>query len=319
MCRLIGLKLILTALMFLIHTGTTPSRAQELLSIPLEVKENEKFKIRINKERKDTKDRNVTSHIMAHYTYAGAILQADELGMTIEWKLEDANVKIKAGRLDEFKGDPNALMQFMKEPIVFDADIFGNPKRFHNYAKMADIIKVAIGDDPQYKSALEYLNKTILSLDDETAARVFLSEAALIGMGQSIETPIGQSVESTQQVPNPLGGPPIDLITILSVKRNDDQNAQFAMTSSFVPDSAAKSIMTVIEGISKSKNIPVEQVRKSMSGFSLDRKDEAEFTVSKATGWTTRVDQTRLIRVRTNQDEKTREEIWTITVEKTTD
>ena len=240
--------------------------------------------------------------------------------MTVEWKQDEFKTTQIAGKQPNFEGDLSALLPALQtKKITFNTDTLGNPRKFHNYDQIKDATLKMIGVDPKNKEAREHLETTLFALDEETAARTFLQEAALIGMGQSIELPGGESQSGKETTPNPLGGVPIELETTIGLKTNDDRQVQFEMISTFVPESVTRSVAKAIEDMSARQNVPIEKLRKITGEMSVQRKDVTVFSVSKTTGWTTQVDQIRTARVAAGHSAQDRTDTWHISVRKIED
>jgi hypothetical protein len=293
---------------------TFQSAANDRLSIPFLAETNDKFTMSIKKERIEKKGDETTKHIRAQFLYDGLIKEVSDDGLTISWILRDFNAEKIAGETTNSNLDTDVILQFIKKPILFRTDAFGNPAKLKNLKELRDTFAAAFGNNRSDKQFLEYLDKTLFSLDDETAARVFLQEAALLGRGQSFEVPLNETVEEVVQLPNPLGGPLIDTIVKTRVLRDLSTHAEIETTDRFDPESAKRSIREAVKSLAETSGASAEKIQEQFDKSAIGRDDVAIYSIEKRSGWTQSVALDRKITITIDGVTQERLETWKIQV-----
>ncbi|HEX2561821.1 hypothetical protein [Phenylobacterium sp.] len=148
----------------------------------------------------------------------------------------------------------------------------------------------------------------------DVASRVFFPELALASIGQNLDIEAGAPVPYEDQLPNPLGGPPITSLAAFEVTSVDSDHAVVRWRQAFDPQSAARSITQAMNRLVK--DLAPDQATKfaeASKGMGVERNDECLSRIERKTGLSVETRCSTVIRVTAEGKSQTRTDVWTIT------
>lgn len=195
--------------------------------------------------------------------------------------------------------------------VVYRTDQAGNPLQIENLdeargelSRALGTMKDALGGSNMPAEARDVMSRTVdgmlrlyAGLTPAQATQVLMaSEIQLFTLG-GIELPEGQEAEFEQEVPSPVGGPPIKMKNRIWISSADDQQVVVELRSGIDPESAKASVQIVMDSLLKQHGgkIP-EQARaaiENMENFSIA--DSVTTTLRRSDGWPDKVTSERKV------------------------
>jgi hypothetical protein len=289
----------------------------EKVSIPFEADVGTKFTVTILKERKDTKDDKTTSHFKSKSTYAGTIDEVNEETMLITWQPTGFEVE---QIITPTKIPPIDLETMAKEfnfPVQFEADLLGQPlkivKRDEFQEKLLGLTQHLGGKVAE--GITKILKDTFFKLPDEQFAKLFLQEAQVLAQGQTMEVPRTGVIESSDQVPSPLGGPPVTYVSKVRFVEETSKYAVFELIGEMEQESVRKNSAAIVEKMAKQTGKSLSEIQKAMGQLQIQRSDKVTYQVSKNNGWTDHVAVNKEITTSSQGKSQARTDTWDISVQ----
>lgn len=147
---------------------------------------------------------------------------------------------------------------------------------------------IAEADPEAPKAALDATRKMFADMGPDLGADVLLKEQNVLAATQTLGLDKGKALEETQQVPNPLGGPPIDSIYRIELVSLDVAAARAKIRSTQIldPASAGRSMKAAMERMMKEMG----KSDTAPSDFHMDRSIVCAYDMDLKTGLTARVE-----------------------------
>jgi hypothetical protein len=287
------------------------------ISVPFDANSGTKFAVKILKERIDTKDEKTVSHYKTTTSYDGVIDEIIDERMIITWRPTGFNVEPIVTAAIKPKVDLESIAKEFNFPIQFESDLLGQPLKISNRDEFQEkMLKITQNMGGQAAAGVaKIMTDTFFKLPDEQFAKFFLQDAQLLGQGQAIELPKTGFVESSDEVPSPLGGPPVTYISKIRFVEETANEVVFELIGEMDPKSALENVSALAEKIAKQTGKPIEEVRSKMGQMKIERKDKVTFHISKSNGWTNHVEVKKMIVSESEGNSKGRTDIWDISVE----
>jgi hypothetical protein len=287
------------------------------ISIPFDAKAGMKFAIKIVRERIDTKNKKTVSQYRTTTSYDGIIDELNEERMVITWQPTGFNVEPIITAANKPSGDLESIAKQFNLPIQFETDLFGQPLKIIKRDEFQEKFLIVTRDigGKAAQGITNLMTNTFFKLPDEQFAKFFLQEAQLLGQGQAIELPKTGEVVSSDQVPSPLGGPPVTYISKIRFVEESANEVVFELLGKMDPESVLENVSALVEKIVKQTGKPIDEVRNNMGQMKIDRSDKIIFHVSKSDGWTNHVEVNKTIVSESEGNSKGRTDIWDISVE----
>lgn len=195
--------------------------------------------------------------------------------------------------------------------VIYRTDPAGNPLQIENLdeargelSKALGTMKDAFAKSTMPAEARDVMSRTVdgmlrlyAGLTPAQATQVLMaSEIQLFTLG-GIELPEGQEAGFEQEVPSPVGGPPVKMKNRIWLSAVDDQHVVAELRSDVDPESAKASFRIVMDSLLKQYGgkIP-EQARaaiKNMENFSIA--DSVTSTLRRSDGWPDKVTSERRV------------------------
>jgi len=287
--------------------------------------------VRYRLERTDTTQATVDSApgvaltLTAESTFK--VLEALKEGYRVALTVDSANGSLPALKTAGVSDDAIARLSKLGEgsTVVYRADQAGNPLQIENLdeargelSKTLKDIKGELANWTMPAEARDMVSRTVdgmlrlyAGLTPAQATQVLMaSEIQLFTLG-GIELPEGQEAEFEQDVPSPVGGPPIKMKNRIWISSVDDQRVIVELRSEVDPESAKASLQIVMDTLLKQHGgkIP-EQARaaiENMKNFSIA--DSVTSTLRRSDGWPEKVASER--KVTTGPSVKSQKRVFT--------
>ena len=167
--------------------------------------------------------------------------------------------------------------------IAYDAGPDLAPLRVEDWKGLVDRLATAAGarDDRLGEATRRALGR----MSPEAAAQALMREQQMAAAMQNTELELGLSLSETQDVPNPLGGPPIASTYSIRLESLDKAagRAVIATRQLLDPDSASASVKTVVEALAKQARGDAE-AKLPPPGFRIERTFDCRSIMDVATG-----------------------------------
>lgn len=146
---------------------------------------------------------------------------------------------------------------------------------------------IAKASDEESKPALEQTRKMFQGMSPQMAAQVMLKEQTLLAMPQMMALDRSEALEQEQQVPNPLGGPPIDSLFRVELVSIDKaaSRAVIRSTQTLDPKSMAQSMQAAMTQMAQAMG-----AGPAPKDFAMDRTMTCTYDMDLKTGLTAKVD-----------------------------
>lgn len=257
-------------------------------------------------------------------TRSGQAPQASKLVTTLQltWtargedggQLRAVTVAADAGPLAAPEDVMAALGQ--ARPVIMDVDAALTPERIRNWDEVRGDLEAAVAKltgDPKMAATAKGL---FAGLSDAQAAQVVMRDLGMVAISQGMALEPGKPHDYEDNLPNPLGGPPIkskgrfELISFEPAKGQ----AVVEWRQAFDPASATASLTVALESLMK-KASPDQapKVRKAFEGARVNRKDSCRHEIDAATGLAVHVTCTSVIEITAQGQTGRNVDRWTIT------
>jgi len=120
---------------------------------------------------------------------------------------------------------------------------------------------IAKASPEKFKASMSQVRQLFMSMGPEVAAQVLLKEQSTLAVPQMLGIDQGEMIEERQQVPNPLGGPPIDSLFRVELVSIDQATSRAVIrsTQTLDPASARRSMEAAMGDVVKAggaKSVP---------------------------------------------------------------
>lgn len=286
--RSIGARILVVLVGLALVSGSVLAKpAAGPVPIPLRISAGDRFTVTVEKSRETTRNGQLTKTPAVVSVFDGEYINALANGYRLRWTLRSAHVK--AGDTDAKL--PDAVSSLVGVTFEVDTDGAGVPQRVNDLAgtveRIVALLKQTGRGDEQ---AISFFRQLFAHMDERAAALTLFREQVAIALFQNTSLALGETRQIPAVVPNPLGGPAINMqqsLTLVRVNGNS-KTASFHFSSRLDPASLAVSMKAamgkLMESIGdKARKAAAEKVLAGQ--LQANKVVSADATVSTIDGW----------------------------------
>ena len=227
-------------------------------------------------------------------------------------QLTATTVSAEAGPLAAPEDVMAALGQ--ARPVVMDVDAALTPERIRNWSEVRGDLDAAVAkltSDPKVAATAKGL---FAGLSDAQAAQVVMRDLGMVAISQGTALDLGKPFDYEDNLPNPLGGPPIKSKGRFQLISLDPGRAVIEWRQAFDPVSAAASLTMALEALMQQASPEqAPRVRDVFEGARVDRSDSCRHEIDVPTGLAVRITCSSTIEVTAQGETGRNVDRWTIT------
>lgn len=204
----------------------------------------------------------------------------------------------------------------LKLPVLLTVDEALTPTSIVNWTQVRQGLDELIDgsvSDPKVAAATK---GAFTNLSPDVAAQVLMREVVLTSLGQGTALRLGQDVPYADNLPNPLGGPPIKAAGRFRLETYDARagRALVTWTSAFDQASASESLRQSMNAMAQ-RVAPdnADEARKFFEGAKIDRQDTCRHQIDIPTGLAMKVECSSTIIITAQGRTGQNVDRWTIT------
>lgn len=282
-----GAAIVASIVALAIAAGSLAAKPSGPFPIPLRADAGDRFTVTVEKSRQSTRNGQITKTPAVVSVFDGEYLQKLDDGYRLRWTLRSSRVKVG----DDGVKLPDVASSLVGIAIEVDTDAAGMPLRIHDMPgtieRIVGVLKqTGRGDD----KAIGFFRDLFARMDERTAALTLFKEQVGIALFQNTALAVGETRRIPAVVPNPLGGPAIDMqqsLTLVQVN-NNAKTAAFHFSSRLDPDSLALSMKSAMGKILETIGDATKkaEAEKALAGkLQANKVVAADATISTADGW----------------------------------
>lgn len=203
----------------------------------------------------------------------------------------------------------------LKQPIVLEVDEALSPVSIVNWAEVRQALDQAIGERVTDSKVRPAMQNMISGLPPDQAAPVLMREMGLASLGQGLALEVGEDFPYADQLPNPLGGPPVAASGRFHLESYDEKagRAVVLWNNAFDQASASESLRKSMELLAK--QIAPDKAAEAMKffeGAKVDRQDACRHEIDIPTGLAVRAVCSSTISISASGQSARNVDRWTI-------
>ncbi|NQE62009.1 hypothetical protein [Caulobacter sp. RHG1] len=212
-----------------------------------------------------------------------------------------------------------AIEQVSQQTFVYTADANLRPVAVEDWPQVVTTIRSAltkiVGDKPEGAQAIEMVTAMFSRMTPEQAAGVILREDGFLSMPVNLQLAAGQSKTWQENLPNPMGGPPIIADGKIVVETIDAARGVAALrwTQALDPASTRASMTIALKAMAA--QLGKTDAAPTIEKLKLERTSSCLYEITLKTGLPTKADCSSLIAGSdpTSGQTATRTERWVLT------
>ena len=252
--------------------------ASEALELPLTVESGQRFSI----EYVHTKRQQGSAYegqVRASLEIVDA--RAEQETMTVTWTTE----VVSANGFELDASSPGARDYFVGVPVTVVADADLAPIRLADRDKLQRQLMASELFDGLDAEARQQVGALFSGFNDQGLAALLLKVPGYLSICHNTALVPGEPIEYETELPAPMGDTTIAAIGRYEVDVTDDESARVRYSLSYDPDSVMAFVRAVFTQLPPERRPPEEEI----AGIRLQRTDTADCSVSRASGWVTRM------------------------------
>jgi hypothetical protein len=250
--------------------------------------------VRTRTARGEARDETKTSTAHATLTLSGA----DGDGFDANWvvnRLDAAGLSV-TNEPDLFIG--------LDMPITLDA--YGTPASIQDWPGLRRRIFRVMREltpeserDENWERTVSAVESAFTQWSTGQAAQMLAPALAAMSLCHGTELGVGETVRGTVQLPNALGGPPIDASESLTLDSIDRASgvARLTYVRALDPESAMVAVRESLVNLARQSGQSVEEIERTFAGMTMTHDTRAECVVDLATGMTRSVTHEVVVRM----------------------
>lgn len=297
--------------------------AADLVSIPFTATKGDRFSVRVTKQIAETKNGTSTNEGPFSFNYDGEVLDASASGSRMRWTLKSVFMPGSAADNEALSAGMLALMKGI--PLEFDAGPNGAPVRIPNFKeilpRLMDVTRKILSSDGEQPDpqVMERTEASFRAMSPQVAAANFLPEAMVVGAMQNLILDPNEPRRTEASQRNPLGGPPIKMVTQTRLSRTDRVSGFAVITweTAFDRTSIVESTKALMQSMRRpgEKELPQEALD-IMSKMKVDRNDRGTALVSLKDGWVRKLHYRQKITNELQDQSQSKDETWLIEIDR---
>jgi hypothetical protein len=266
-----------------VQTLAQDERLPRNVPIPFQPQIGSSWTIKIARERSQT-ERGATTTQSADVTARVDFIASSEDGFEAVW--ETLSVGAESILIE---GNEVGQSLLVGVPIRLRLGPDGSPIGLDDWNTLRTTLLetvLTLREGPTDHRTLKAFEALLGSWSSELAARVLMQDLGILAICQHTEFQIGVPVEFVSQVPNHLGGPPIDARNIYELVSVDGgaQTARIHYSRTLVPESMTASMLAAAEAMIAATGKDREEALREWEGLSMTNDSSADCVVDLATG-----------------------------------
>lgn len=259
---------------------STPAAAQDF-AVFIDLPKGATMDLVIEKTKGETRDGRTQPPVTATFRYRQTVTPQGD-GYRVQQVMTGS--VFPAGH--ESSGDESRMLAAATE-VAYVTDEALAPMSVLDWPATVDRMLNLVGkaEPGGSQTANDQARKMVLDMGPELGAEFLLKEQNLLAMPQMLGIDLGDPVEQQQQVPNPLGGPPIDSTFRVELVSVDKPLARAVIrsTQTLDPKSARRSIEALMA------TLPVAKAGTPTNDIHIERTTVCVYDMDMRTGLTAKV------------------------------
>lgn len=226
------------------------------------------------------------------------------------------SLRVRSAEVDAAGAMAFDVRSLMNEEVVLDVDASLAPTRVRNWPQVRATLDATVDKAVADPAAASATKGIFANLTPEQAAQLVARDWALVTLAQGSALKLGEPVSYQGQLPNPMGGPPIDAVGTFELKAYDAAGGRAVVEwkQAFDPKSAADSVAQALSAMAmRMAPDKAKEAEAALRGMEIRREDACRHEIDIPTGLALKVVCTSAITTRAKGETATNLDRWTIT------
>ncbi len=248
--------------------------AEDTFHLPLLIESGDRLVIQYAHERNengDSKTGNIAAEIVIDDVLDGHFVAT---WTTYSVEVDGYNLDTRSAAARDF---------LLGVPIKFEAGLDGAPIRIVDRNRLLDSMFQGATFAGEPEEAIAQVRGIFDSMSEAAFAQLMLKVPAYMSICQETSLPLGERIEDTVLVPNPMGGEPVDadISYVLQTFDTASGNAHIEYESALDPESSKQMVSAFLNQLGIDGN-PDES---DFDDISIERNDSASCKIDIEDGW----------------------------------